>query len=137
MSRRPGLELTAVRQGRVLTVRPVGALDFDTGEEFDRYVAEALAENPGTELLRVDCTGIDHVDSMGLSAFLMLRRRLRAREVELRLDRRSAGLDRLLEITGTLDHLAGPSEDGGTAAADTADEAAPRSADNSGAGQFS
>lgn len=45
------------------------------------------------------------VDSMGLAALLMVRRVADAHRVALRLDNRPLCVDRLLQLTGTLDHL--------------------------------
>ncbi|NGO76482.1 STAS domain-containing protein [Streptomyces sp. YC504] len=137
MSGRAGLQVTVAWREPVLTVRAVGALDFDTGEDFSRWTSEALADHPGARTLCVDCAGLDHVDSTGLSVLLMLRRRLRTTDVELRLAHRNTALQRLLEITGTLDHLTDVPDDGTAAPTRSADTPEASYADNSGHGPAS
>ncbi|MYW63150.1 STAS domain-containing protein [Streptomyces sp. SID8379] len=96
----------------LLTARVEGALDFDTGDHFTRALANALAEHPQAHTVLLDCTELGHVDSLGLATLLMLRRRLVEDAVRLRIEHRPAALDRVLEITGTRDHLLGaPAED--------------------------
>ncbi|WP_199549680.1 STAS domain-containing protein [Streptomyces sp. N35] len=137
MSGRADLEVTVSWHEPVLTVRVVGALDFDTGEDFSRWASGALADHPGVRTLCVDCAELDHVDSMGLSVLLMLRRGLQAAGVELRLAHRKAALQRLLEITGTLEYLTESSDDGAAAPTGSADTPAPSYAGNSGHGPAS
>ena len=92
------------------------AFDFETCDELMKCVEQHLAHRRtaegGLRDLHVDFTGLDCIDSMGLSTLLMIRRRTDAAGVRLHLDERPSGLERLLEITGTLDHLTAPCESG-------------------------
>ncbi|MEU6387878.1 STAS domain-containing protein [Streptomyces sp. NPDC046939] len=105
------LHLTASgpRDG-VLTLAVEGALDYDTSGHFTDEAARALLDHPGLRVLRLDCSGLSGVDSMGLSALLGLRRRLDTLGASLRIAERSPRLDRLLTITGTFDYLVGAEE---------------------------
>ncbi|MFB7244037.1 anti-sigma factor antagonist [Streptomyces populi] len=103
----PAFTLTVDVQPTALVIRVGGDLDHETCDELMRAVDQNL---PGAGLLelRVDFAGLEGVDSMGLSTLLMIRRRTDAAGVRLHLDRRPRVLDRLLEITGTLEHLTAP-----------------------------
>ncbi|MFF8941477.1 STAS domain-containing protein [Streptomyces sp. NPDC014864] len=93
----------------VLTVRVVGDLDYETSDELVDTVTEELARSgPGGapwQDLRLDFAQLTWVDSMGLSALLMIRRRTGAAGVTLHLDNRPEFLDRMLDVTNTYDHL--------------------------------
>ncbi|MFF2534883.1 STAS domain-containing protein [Streptomyces cyaneofuscatus] len=103
----PSAETTAVGESR-LHIALRGDLDHENADAFVRDVAARLSARPGATDLRLSCAGLDHIDSMGLSALLMIRRHTRTARVRLHLDERPAHLERLLRITGTLDHLTGP-----------------------------
>ncbi|MFJ3222377.1 STAS domain-containing protein [Streptomyces sp. NPDC086783] len=64
-----------------------------------------LADHPGTTELRLDCADITSCDAMGLSALLMVRRLAGEAGARIRLEGGSVCLDRLLEVTGTREHL--------------------------------
>ncbi|WP_369217804.1 STAS domain-containing protein [Streptomyces flavofungini] len=102
---------TEIQQG-VVTVHLGGNLEYGVTETLVSSVTEHLdlARGGGHAVrqLRIDMTGLTYIDSMGLAALLMVRRRTDARGVDLRLDHRPRCLDRLLELTGTLDHLTAP-----------------------------
>ncbi|MET7380683.1 STAS domain-containing protein [Streptomyces sp. NPDC005526] len=93
----------------VLTVRVAGDLDYDTSDELVDTVTEELARSGPRdspwEHLRLDFAQLTWVDSMGLSALLMIRRRTGAAGVTLHLDNRPEFLDRMLDVTNTYDHL--------------------------------
>ncbi|MFF2697778.1 STAS domain-containing protein [Streptomyces cyaneofuscatus] len=103
----PSAATTAVGENR-LHIALRGDLDHENADAFVRDVAARLSARPGATDLRLSCAGLDHIDSMGLSALLMIRRHTRTARVRLHLDERPAHLERLLRITGTLDHLTGP-----------------------------
>ncbi|MFJ2738933.1 STAS domain-containing protein [Streptomyces sp. NPDC087440] len=84
-----------------------GDLDYDHAELLLDIVREELAERPGLRVLRLDCAELAGVDSMGLSVLLMVHRATTAADVRLHLDARTPALERLLQITGTLDHFTG------------------------------
>jgi anti-anti-sigma factor len=82
-----------------------GDLDHETCDELVGLVRNRLSTGPRPPALRLDFERLGAVDSMGLSALLMVRRLTQAAGVALRLDRRPAQLDRLLDLTGTRAHL--------------------------------
>ncbi|GAA3373067.1 STAS domain-containing protein [Streptomyces racemochromogenes] len=103
-----------------------GDLDHHHADLLVETVGRLLAEQPGLRDLRLDCAGLSAVDSSGLAALLMVRRRTDRAGAELHLDGRPAHLNRLLEITGTLHHLTAPTPRAG--AAGGPQRAAPRTA---------
>ncbi|WP_328557459.1 MULTISPECIES: STAS domain-containing protein [unclassified Streptomyces] len=108
----PTFTLTVEVEPTALVIHVHGDLDHETCDELMRAVDQNFADGRTPEgrvlELRVDFAGLGSIDSMGLSVLLMIRRRTDAAGVDLRLDERPPGLDRLLEITGTLDHLTAP-----------------------------
>ncbi|WP_424217217.1 STAS domain-containing protein (plasmid) [Streptomyces sp. BI20] len=111
---RPGLRLTTTDAEDGVRVALSGDLDRDTADELLREVDLRLTDGSGAPVLRLDCAELGAIDSMGLSALLMVRRRTEAAGVGLRLEDRPAHLDRVLSLTGTLEHLTA-SEPGGAA----------------------
>ncbi|MGW2401830.1 STAS domain-containing protein [Kitasatospora sp. NPDC001664] len=109
------LRLTTVDAGHVLRMELHGDLDHDSADLLLDQVTARLAERPALEHLHLRCAGLDTVDSTGLSVLLMIRRRTDTASVQLHLDDRPARLERLLRVTGTLDHLTAvsPVGDGG------------------------
>lgn len=81
-----------------------GELDFTSADEL---VDEGTAHlgRPGLRSLRLDCAGITWCDSSGLAAILNLHRACVAEGVALRLENRAPHLDRVLQLTGTFEHL--------------------------------
>ncbi|WP_392892914.1 STAS domain-containing protein [Streptomyces sp. LN699] len=98
----------------VLRLEVHGFLDFDSSEAFLTAVTAHLADTPGLRSLHLDCGGLGGIDSMGLAMLLMLHRRTTAAHVTLHLEARTPALDRMLTITGALDHLVprGPGQTG-------------------------
>ncbi|MFJ5637072.1 STAS domain-containing protein [Streptomyces goshikiensis] len=92
-----------------------GFLDFDSSEDFLTAVTGHLTDTPGLRSLHLDCGGLAGIDSMGLAMLLMLHRRTTAAQVTLLLEARPPALDRMLTITGAMDHLVlrGSGETGG------------------------
>ncbi|MEU6812826.1 STAS domain-containing protein [Streptomyces sp. NPDC046831] len=88
-------------------LRVAGGLDYETHGELVKSVTSLLTWHPLRELT-LDLSRLDAVDSSGLSALLLIRRRTDEAGVVLRLDRRPAVLERLLDRTGTLELLTGP-----------------------------
>ncbi|MFJ1869563.1 STAS domain-containing protein [Streptomyces sp. NPDC088097] len=82
-----------------------GFLDFDSAEHFLAAATEHLAATPGLRTLRLDCGGLNGIDSMGLAMLLMLHRRTTAVHVMLCLEARPPALERMLTLTGAMDHL--------------------------------
>ncbi|MCX5205177.1 STAS domain-containing protein [Streptomyces sp. NBC_00237] len=84
-----------------------GDLDYDHADRLLTAVREQLADRPGLRELRLDCADVAAVDSMGLSVLLMVHRATAAAGARLHLDARTPALERLLQITGTLEHFTG------------------------------
>ncbi|GGZ96938.1 STAS domain-containing protein [Streptomyces echinoruber] len=105
----PPFRLTVDTGTASAVVRVTGALAYGTHDQLVRTVTALLlrgraARHPVTEL-RLDFSGLRDIDSFGLSALLLVRRRADEAGVALRLDARPAVMDRLLEMTGTLEYL--------------------------------
>ncbi|MGV9245707.1 STAS domain-containing protein [Streptomyces sp. NPDC003710] len=112
----PSLTLTVEIQRNTIVVHVTGDLDYETCDELVRTVDAQLArwpqDGPRLTALHLGFAGLGDVDSMGLSALLTIRRRTDAAAIGLSLDERPPALQRLLEITGSLEHLTAPREDG-------------------------
>ncbi|MEW2162790.1 STAS domain-containing protein [Streptomyces sp. NPDC007084] len=108
----PSFSLTVEAETTDLVIRVAGDLDYETCDELMRTVDQNLTVRRTAErrpsALRIDFTALHGIDSMGLSALLMIRRHTDAAGMSLHLDERPPHLERLLEITGTLDHLTAP-----------------------------
>lgn len=106
------LSLRIEIQQDVVTVHLGGSLEYGVTETLVSSVTEQLdlarEGGRGVRQLRIDMAELTFVDSMGLAALLTVRRCADAQGVALRLDHRPVCLDRLLELTGTLDHLTAP-----------------------------
>ncbi|WP_328717985.1 STAS domain-containing protein [Streptomyces sp. NBC_00247] len=88
-----------------------GDLDHTNADTLLATVVELLAGHPDAREIRLDCASSGTVDSSGLAALIMIRRRTGEAGVALHLDGRGAALDRLLEVTGTLGYLTTTSMD--------------------------
>ncbi|MER5884135.1 STAS domain-containing protein [Streptomyces sp. NPDC001941] len=106
----PDFSLQTERQGGVVTIRVTGDLEYGVSDELVELVREELvppAGRSGPRELRVDCGATRFVDSMGLSALLMLRRIADDAGVRLVLEHFPDALLRLMDMTGTLQYLTG------------------------------
>ncbi|MEV3922730.1 STAS domain-containing protein [Actinomadura coerulea] len=102
------LRVVAALSGtRALRIEIEGDLDFYTADALVATVRTQMEDNPDVREVELACGGMGMCDSAGLAALLMVRRRTSAAGVRLSLTGRSAQLDRLLDITGTLHHLTG------------------------------
>ncbi|MET8032288.1 MULTISPECIES: STAS domain-containing protein [unclassified Streptomyces] len=108
----PSFTLTVDAETTDLVVHVRGDLDHETCDELMSTVDQNLTVRNTAEGrvldLRLVFAGLHGIDSMGLSALLMIRRRTDAAHVRLHLDERPPHLERLLQITGTLDYLTAP-----------------------------
>lgn len=93
--------------GRSATVRIAGELDSETTAEFVDAASRLLETNPGLRALRFDCADMTFCDSAGLSGLLLIERRTTAAGVDLHLDNRPTYFERVLDITGILEYIAG------------------------------
>ncbi|MDX2395088.1 MULTISPECIES: STAS domain-containing protein [unclassified Streptomyces] len=107
-----GLHLTYVDAPDTVRIELRGDLDRHCGDVLLNAVGRVLAKSVGLRRLRLDCTDLATVDATGLSTLLMIRRRTDAADARLHLDHRPAQLDRLLKVTGTLEHLTAPEAGG-------------------------
>ncbi|MEV7416064.1 STAS domain-containing protein [Streptomyces sp. NPDC089919] len=122
------LHLTCVVGADSIRITPCGELDHSSAHLLLDAAARALGGHPDARELRLDCAGVTGIDALGLSNLLMLRRRTDAAGVRLYLENRSARLERLLELTGTLEHLTGTVAEGEPAEDGQAHPSQPRSA---------
>lgn len=104
------ITLTTRRNGAKTVVAISGELDMHSCEhlsaELESTLAAALAES--TTEIGVDARALTFTDSAGLRALLVARESAEAKGVVLRLTHVSDHLDRLLEMTGLREVLAGP-----------------------------
>lgn len=82
-----------------------GFLDYDSADHFLAVATSQISDSPGLRTLHIDCGGLSGIDSTGLATLLMLHRRTSAARVVLFLNDRPAALERMLDITGTMEHL--------------------------------
>ncbi|MGW7091936.1 STAS domain-containing protein [Streptomyces sp. NPDC054874] len=102
------LRLTTVDTEGSVRIALHGDLDYDSAGLLLNEVTAQLAARPALTDLHLHCAELGTVDSTGLSALLMIGRRTSGAGVRLHMDARPAKLDRLLHLTGTLDHLTAP-----------------------------
>ncbi|MFE2853648.1 STAS domain-containing protein [Streptomyces lavendulae] len=102
------LGLTCSASHGTVHIELSGDLDHHHADRLVEAVDRLLAGYPAPQDLRLDCADLSAVDSSGLAALLMVRRRTDSAGVGLHLDGRTAQLNRLLELTGTLNHLTAP-----------------------------
>ncbi|MEU3601254.1 STAS domain-containing protein [Streptomyces sp. NPDC006798] len=105
MTQPSALQLTTIDTADTVRIEITGDLDYDTADLLLDEVTDELSARPGLKELHLHCAEIGVVDSMGLSILLMIGRRTAAAGARLHLDDRPAILDRLLDITGTLDYF--------------------------------
>ncbi|MFD0064131.1 STAS domain-containing protein [Streptomyces sp. NPDC056690] len=102
------LRLTRVDTEDRVRIELDGDLDHYTADHLVNEATAQLSTRPGLRNLHLHCGGLGVIDSTGLSALLMIKRCAAAAGVRLHLEDRPANLDRLLRLTGTLDHLTAP-----------------------------
>ncbi|QNP61719.1 STAS domain-containing protein [Streptomyces genisteinicus] len=100
------LTVTTAADGGVC-LRLAGELDWESAADLVESVRDHLGRTPVRLPVHVDCAQLTVCDSTGLSALLMVHRDVTASGAVLRLENRPAFLDRMLTLTGTLDHLTG------------------------------
>lgn len=89
-------------------VHVAGDLEYGSAAELVDMVSPLLAEQSTLQNLHLDCSELTFCDSAGLSALLTIRNLTTRAGVALHLDNRPVHLERVLEITGLLDHLTAP-----------------------------
>lgn len=103
------LRLTRVTTKDAVRIELHGDFDYQYAAVLLDAVVGVLAEPAGPRELYLDCTDLEAVDSSGLSTLLMAKRLTDAAGVCFRLGGMPVNLDRMLTVTGTLDHLTGQS----------------------------
>jgi len=83
----------------VLSLR--GELDLTSVPHFEHELKEAEASSP--RRLVIDLSGLDFMDSTGLRALLQARERAKGEDYELTLRRGPRQVQRVLELTKTVD----------------------------------
>ncbi|MEU1470574.1 STAS domain-containing protein [Streptomyces sp. NPDC005761] len=106
------LQLTTVDTQDSIRIEIHGDLDHTGADLLIEEVTAQLAGRTALADLHLQCADLGAVDSMGLSALLMIGRRTTAAGVRLHLDDRPAKLDRLLDLTGTRTYLTVPPANG-------------------------
>jgi anti-sigma B factor antagonist len=84
--------------GDDVTLHLVGDFDLTAAESFQSWVEGAVDGNGGAVV--VDLGDVAFIDSTGISALLVMRRRLESRGRELRVANVRAGAARVFELTG-------------------------------------
>lgn len=99
------LTLTIDTANRSARAHVAGDLDYVTTRDVVETVSRLLVEQPELRQLRLDCSGLTFCDSAGLSGLLQIHGRASRAGVQLHLDDRPPHLERILQVTGTLEHL--------------------------------
>lgn len=91
-----------------LTVHVVGDVDYMTTATLVATVTDLLAATPTLRDLRLELAGMSFCDSAGLSGFIQIHRRTSSAGIQLHLDDMPAHFERILDLTGVLEHLTAP-----------------------------
>ncbi|MEV6044038.1 STAS domain-containing protein [Streptomyces xanthochromogenes] len=100
-----GLHLVTIDTQDTVRIEITGDLDYQTVDLLLDEVTSQLDARPGLKDLHLHFAEIGSIDSMGLSVLLMIHRRTAAAGTRLHLDDRPPNLNRLLDVTGTLEYL--------------------------------
>ena len=93
----------AVRDAQRVRLLPVGELDIATAPRFREVVMDLLSA--GFDQLTLDLRRLCFIDSSGLRAILSLAADCRVRGSGLELIPGPPGVQRIFELTATIDHL--------------------------------
>jgi anti-sigma B factor antagonist len=92
------LEVESGREGDTHVVRPRGTLDLATAEPLALELKRAEATD--AQVILLDLTGLEFMDSIGLRALIEADRRSRRDGGRFRMRRGGGQVDRLIRITG-------------------------------------
>lgn len=95
------LRIECRRDGEAVVVTLGGELDLASAPELERELREAEAANPARVV--IDLSGLGFMDSTGLQALLRTRERAHAGAYELALRRGPHQVQRVFELTKTVD----------------------------------
>ncbi|GAA4116883.1 STAS domain-containing protein [Streptomyces hundungensis] len=101
----PGLRLVTIDAENTVRIEIIGDLDYQTADVLLDEVTAQLGARPDLKDVHLHFQEIGTVDSMGLSVLLMIHRHTTAAGTRLHLNDRPPNLDRLLDITGTLEYF--------------------------------
>jgi anti-anti-sigma factor len=82
-----------------------GDVEYTTASALIEAAEKLLADHPVLRHLHLDCAQMTLCDSAGIAGLLTIHLRTSAAGVHLHLDRRPPFLERILDITGILEHL--------------------------------
>jgi anti-anti-sigma factor len=103
------LSVTVASHDASTTLHVGGDLDYESTATLISAVSDVLndcdTDADAVTDLRLDFTDLSFCDSAGLSGLLLIHRQTSAAGVHLHLDHRPAQLQRILDITGVLEHL--------------------------------
>ncbi|WP_308204727.1 STAS domain-containing protein [Mycolicibacterium flavescens] len=85
--------------------RIAGDLDYGHTDDLLTAVSDLLADAGTVRDIHLDFADLTFCDSVGLSALLQVHRQTSSAGARLHLDNRPAHLERILQLTGVLDHL--------------------------------
>jgi anti-sigma B factor antagonist len=97
------LTIRTEREGRTAIVAAAGEIDISNVGDLRTAVTDAASE---CDLLRLDLTDVEFIDSTGLGCLLELRSTLHAREVVLEIVAGDGPVRQAVEITGLGELLA-------------------------------
>ena len=99
------LSIESSVDGKTARVRLIGELDLDGTDK----ATEALVEHAGSGITAVvvDASALTFLDSSGLRVLLQAREQLQESDVTLALENATGPVQRVLEMTGTLELLSG------------------------------
>lgn len=120
------LSLNVATTGPSACVQVSGDLVYATVDAMVDTVGQLLGQQSAPAHLHLDLSELAFCDSAGLSGLLLVHRRSCQAGVHLHLDHRPRCLDRILDLTGTFEHLVtAPNPDAGTASPDPRGQNAP------------
>lgn len=99
------LSLSISSTPRSACVQVAGDLVYETVDNMVDAAVELLSQQPTLTDLHLDLSALAFCDSAGLSGLLLVHRRSAQAGVQLHLDHRPRFLDRILDVTGTFEHL--------------------------------
>lgn len=99
------LTLTSDTTSRSAILHIAGDVDYTTAAALVEAAERLLSEHPVLRNLHLDCAQMTLCDSAGISGLIQIHQRTSAAGVHLHLDRRPKFFERILDITGILEHL--------------------------------
>ena len=99
------LTLISDTTSRSAILHIAGDVDYTTTPALVEAAVQLLADQPALRDLHLDCAQMTICDSSGISGLITIHHRTSTAGVHLHLDRRPKFFDRILEITGVLEHL--------------------------------